>query len=154
MRLQLAFVSTVLCLAGAAAWAQTVYRCGNSYSQTPCPNAVALDVADPRTPAQRDEAAAAAARDAQTANALESSRLAEEARLEAARTREAKSAAIARLAAEKKAQREADANRIPVYPGTYSPPYYQPNPYPVKKVVVKKPPPKRRNDPDPPRSKP
>lgn len=153
MRLHFAFVSAVLCVAGVAASAQTVYRCGNSYSERPCPNGVALDVADPRTPAQRAEAAAAAARDTQTANALEKSRLAEEARVEAARTREAKSAAIAKLAAEKKAQREADANRIPVYPGTYSPPYYQPNPYPVKKVV-KKPPPKRPDDNRPQKPKP
>lgn len=154
MRLHLAIVSTVLWLACTAATAQTVYRCGNSYSQTPCPNGVALDVADPRTPAQRAEAAAAAARDTQTANALEKTRLAEEAKVEAARSREAKSAAIAKLAAEKKAQREADANRIPVYPGTYSPPYYQPNPYPVKKVVVKKPPQKRPNDTKPQKPKP
>lgn len=154
MRLHLALVSIVLCVAGTAAPAQTVYRCGNSYSQTTCPNAVALDVADPRTAAQREEASAAAARDAQTGNALEKSRLAEEARVGAARTREAKSAAIAKLAAEKKAQRESDANRIPVYPGTYSPPYYQPNPYPVKKVVVKKPPHKRPNDTHPQKPKP
>lgn len=154
MHLHLAFVSVVLCLASAAASAQTVYRCGNSYSQNPCPNGVALDVADPRTPAQRAEAAAAAARDKQTANALEKTRLTDEARVEAARTSEAKSAAIAKLAADRKAQREADANRIPVYPGSYSPPYYQPNPYPVKKVVVRKPPQKRPTDNTPQKPKP
>lgn len=52
---------------------QTVYRCGadgRSYSQQPCPEGRALDVDDPRTPAQRAQAADTVRRDARTAESL------------------------------------------------------------------------------------
>lgn len=137
MRLSTTLTVTLLWAAVAGASAQTVYRCGNSYSQAPCPNGVALDVADPRTPAQRAEAQAAAERDAKAADALEKTRVTEENRLAAARAREARAAAAAQAAADRKAQREAAANRIPVYPSTYSPPYVVPKPFPMKKVAKK-----------------
>jgi len=38
----------LFCLSNSAK-AQPVYRCGNEYSQTPCPQARVLDAADPRT---------------------------------------------------------------------------------------------------------
>lgn len=48
-----------LALAAAAGTAQTVYRCGpegREYSQTPCKDGRTVDVADPRSAAQRREA--------------------------------------------------------------------------------------------------
>lgn len=69
----LAVLAMVL-LSGHAA-AQTVYRCGNSYGQTPCPEATVIDAADPRTSEQKAQADAAAKRTAQSADALEKARL-------------------------------------------------------------------------------
>lgn len=72
-------------IAGVAlAWqvqAQTIYRCGNSYSQAPCPGAVPLDLSDPRLPEQKKQTDAAAINDARLANTMERERLAEEQRL-------------------------------------------------------------------------
>ncbi|MES2939955.1 MAG: hypothetical protein V4864_19920 [Pseudomonadota bacterium] len=60
-----------------AASAQTVYRCGNSYSQKPCAGGTAVDAADPRSAAQAADTTAAAKRNAQAADALEKERLAQ-----------------------------------------------------------------------------
>jgi hypothetical protein len=57
--------------------AQTVYKCGNSYSQLPCPNATVIN-ADPRTSAQKTQADLATARDARNAAAMEKARLQQE----------------------------------------------------------------------------
>jgi hypothetical protein len=73
-----------LLLAGSAAAAQTVYRCGNSYSQSPCAGAVAVQADDPRTEAQRAAAGEALARDKALAKEMEASRRKEEARMLAA----------------------------------------------------------------------
>ncbi len=35
---------------------QTVYRCGNAYSQAPCPHATLIDASDPRSASQQAEA--------------------------------------------------------------------------------------------------
>jgi hypothetical protein len=71
----------VTCLAAAAcanATAQhTVYSCGpdaRTYSQQPCAQGLALDVADPRTPEQQREARTVAALDARLAAALSQER--------------------------------------------------------------------------------
>lgn len=37
----------------ATASAQTVYKCGNNYSDTPCPQGVIINTADPRSQAQK-----------------------------------------------------------------------------------------------------
>ncbi len=66
------------------AFGQSVYRCGNTYSQKPCTDGVQVDVQDARTPAQKAESEAAVRREASTANALEKARLQEEAQLRAA----------------------------------------------------------------------
>ena len=58
--------------------AQTVYKCGNSYSQSPCPGAEAIQASDPRSPDQKLQAEAATRRDAQQAQFLEKQRLAQE----------------------------------------------------------------------------
>ncbi len=56
--------------------AQTIYRCANSYSQTPCPGAVAIAVDDGRTPAQKAQTDAATVQARQQANQMERDRLA------------------------------------------------------------------------------
>jgi hypothetical protein len=70
-------LSLLLALASAAAVAQKVYRCGpdgREYSQTPCPAGRELDVADPRSEAQRREAREAAAGEARLAKDLQAER--------------------------------------------------------------------------------
>lgn len=62
-----------------SAQAQNVYRCGDSYSQSPCPGGVAIDAGDSRTKGQKAQADAATQRDRQTASALEKERLKQEA---------------------------------------------------------------------------
>ncbi len=59
--------------------AQNVYRCGNAYNQKPCADGVAVDVQDKRTPEQKAESDALIKRDSAAANAMENSRLKEEA---------------------------------------------------------------------------
>ena len=60
------------------AWAQTTYKCGNSYSQQPCPGGTVVDTADPRTSEQKKQAEQAIQRDAKLASELEKSRLQQE----------------------------------------------------------------------------
>ncbi len=57
--------------------AQTVYKCGNTYSQLPCPDATVIN-ADQRTRAQKAQADQATARDARAATAMENARLQQE----------------------------------------------------------------------------
>lgn len=76
-----AVTATLLIAASAAstgAKAQNVYRCGDSYSQSPCAGGVAVDASDSRTRAQQAQAAADTARARQAANALEKDRLKQE----------------------------------------------------------------------------
>ena len=74
-----------------AASAQVTYRCGNSYSQTPCPGGAIIDTDDPRTREQKAQTDMATQRDARTANAMEKARLQQEARDLAANTPTVKS---------------------------------------------------------------
>lgn len=67
------------CAISTGAWGQKVYRCGATYSQTPCANAVAVQADDVRTPEQKLQADQATTRDAATASALEKARLKTEA---------------------------------------------------------------------------
>ena len=59
--------------------AQNVYRCGDTYSQQPCPGGSSVPVADPRTAAQKSQADAVIRREAQSAQAQEKARLQREA---------------------------------------------------------------------------
>ena len=59
--------------------AQTVYRCGNTYSQTPCAGATEVPVDDARTEAQRTAAQEGLARDKTLGKELEASRRKDEA---------------------------------------------------------------------------
>ena len=58
--------------------AQNAYKCGNAYSQIPCPGGVKLDALDSRTSAQKTQADLARRRDARTADAMEQARLQQE----------------------------------------------------------------------------
>lgn len=62
------------------AQAQNVYRCGESYSNTPCAGAVVVPTDDRRSAAQRAQTDAAAKRDARSAQVLENERLKREAK--------------------------------------------------------------------------
>jgi hypothetical protein len=61
-----------------SATAQKAYKCGDSYSQSPCPGAVQIETADPRTNAQKRQTDTAASRDAKSADALQKARLQQE----------------------------------------------------------------------------
>jgi len=58
--------------------AQKVYKCGNAYSQTPCPGGDLIDPTDQRTSAQKNQTDLAIGRDARLADAMEKARLAQE----------------------------------------------------------------------------
>lgn len=77
--------------------AEEVYRCGSTYSQKPCPDAVRVDVQDTRTPAQKAEADAKTQRETAQVQAIEKARQKEEAQQRAANAKlaaaEAKKAA-------------------------------------------------------------
>jgi hypothetical protein len=72
-----------LAAAGAASAATPIYRCGQSYSQTPCPGGHVVDSTDSRTAEQRAEARRMAARERRLAE-MEHERLASEAALKPA----------------------------------------------------------------------
>lgn len=59
--------------------AQPVYRCGNSYSQVPCPGGSVIETSDSRDKTQKTQTDTAIQRDRQAADALEKSRLKQEA---------------------------------------------------------------------------
>lgn len=69
-----AFAMTLLALT-AVARAETIYRCGSTYSQTPCTDGKQLDIDDSRDPSRKKEVDAATRRDKQLANQLERERL-------------------------------------------------------------------------------
>lgn len=99
-----AILLVALCILSTGAQGQNVYRCGNTYSQKPCADAVVVDVGDPRSPAQKAQADAETRRESAAANAMEKARLKEEAQLRSNRAKLAapqtkKTAAPARTAA-------------------------------------------------------
>lgn len=64
----------LLGLVGPMAGAAPIFRCGNTYSQTPCIGGRLLDSTDPRSGAQRAEAARVAERGRTNAERLERER--------------------------------------------------------------------------------
>lgn len=114
------------CAVATRAGAEDVYRCGSSYSQTPCPDGVRVDVQDARTAAQKAESDAAIRREASAANAMEKARLKEEARLQAAN---AKAAAPSK--AKKKTSQPATSDAADGADAT--PPGAKPHKHPPKK---------------------
>ena len=73
--------------------AQTLYRCGNEYRDTPCPNGVTVNAGDARTAAQKSEAQRFTAKEGALAEQMEKSRMQSEAveakRMQAQAQREA-----------------------------------------------------------------
>ncbi|CAN5443020.1 hypothetical protein BH11PSE7_BH11PSE7_13450 [soil metagenome] len=119
-------VLSMMCLAGPMAGAQTVYRCGSSYSQSPCPAGVAVAVDDPRSAQQKQETEAAARHDSKTADGMEKSRLKQEAMDRPAQLAAARAAQKAatqkpeKTPAPKKQARKKDKHKetdAPVYTG-------------------------------------
>jgi hypothetical protein len=76
-----ATATLLLILLSASASAQPVYRCGSEYSQSPCPQGRVVDVADPRTEAQRADRQRVLADERRLTEELRRERLADEARL-------------------------------------------------------------------------
>ena len=78
------FLRTIIFIAigSISTWAsaQNAYRCGNTYSQTPCPNGKTIDVTDSRSADQKKQTDAATASTAKAGDAMEKSRLAQEKR--------------------------------------------------------------------------
>jgi hypothetical protein len=72
------YLLAAACVAPAAA--ENIYRCGDSYSQRPCPGGTVVEAEDERSAAQRSQTSLAAQRDAKTADAMEKARLKEEAK--------------------------------------------------------------------------
>jgi len=66
----------LLIIAPAALHAQPIYRCGNTYSQTPCADAVVVSADDSRTAAQKAQTDAATAQATRQAAQMERERLA------------------------------------------------------------------------------
>ncbi len=87
------------------AQAQTVYRCGNNYSYTPCPQGVIVNTADPRSPSQQAQTDQAAVDTKALSGQLEKTRQADEAAAQRRADSQAKAAAQAA-----KAARLAEAN--------------------------------------------
>ena len=81
--------------------AQTIYRCGTTYSDTPCARSVTVPTADPRTPAQKAQTDEATTRSASLAGQLEKTRRADEAVAERRLQTQAQAAAQATKAASK-----------------------------------------------------
>lgn len=97
------------------AQAQTVYRCGNNYSYTPCPQGVIVNTADPRSPAQKAQTDQAAVDAKALSGQLEKTRQADEAAAQRRADSQAKAAAqaakTARLAKLNAARAEAKAKK-------------------------------------------
>lgn len=75
---------------GSVALAQPVYKCGERYTQTPCPGGALIDTSDPRSAAQKAQTDLATMRDARRADAMEQARLQQEQADLAANTPKAK----------------------------------------------------------------
>jgi hypothetical protein len=69
-------VTLILMLSVLGANAQSVYRCGSEYAQSPCPDARVVDASDARSEAQRVAASRVAADDKQSSVRMERERLA------------------------------------------------------------------------------
>jgi len=69
-------IALVVMLSALSANAQSVYRCGNEYSQAPCPLARVVEASDERSEAQRAEARRIAADERLQGAQMERERLA------------------------------------------------------------------------------
>jgi hypothetical protein len=71
-------IAAIVLAAAGAANTQTMYRCGSSYSQQPCPGGSEVTAVAPRPTSDVAQARAAAQADARRADAMEKARLAQE----------------------------------------------------------------------------
>ncbi len=110
IRLHVALFLIAACAISTGASGQNVYKCGSTYSQTPCPDAQALQIDDKRTDAQKQASDRATLRDANAARALELERLQKERAAQEAAHAQAKANA-ARDKAETKAHAKAVAKQ-------------------------------------------
>ncbi|MFT7115313.1 MAG: hypothetical protein ACI9I0_000517 [Rhodoferax sp.] len=69
-------IATYVVSTGASA--QAIYKCGDSYSQLPCPGGLRIEAADPRTAVQKLQADSIIQRDARQADRMKKSRLQQE----------------------------------------------------------------------------
>lgn len=76
------FVAAYAISTGAVA--QKVYKCGSTYSQTPCTDAVQVNTGDARTAVQKKDSEKATSRDMKAAKSMEKERLADERKAQAA----------------------------------------------------------------------
>lgn len=114
MRNRLLFTIIVIATSSIPTWAiaQNAYRCGNTYSQTPCPNGKTLDVTDSRTAEQKKQTDTATANSVKAGDALEKARLAQEKRdLAANKARPVVAAPLAAPKAAAEAQPRTHAKR-------------------------------------------
>ena len=97
--------------------AQTVYRCGSSYSQTPCPGGGTVDATDSRTPEQRKAHEASVKHEKRTGDTMEKARLKEEAAARKATEQADKAQREADKAAQKSAEKKKNTakEKIPAY---------------------------------------
>ena len=95
--------------------AQKIYRCADSYSHTPCPGGILIDVADKRTSAQKAQTDAASNRDAQSADAMEKARLQQEQKDLAANTSLAKPAGTDQAVDARTSQAKKKKKKVPAH---------------------------------------
>ena len=80
LRMLKATIFIATCALSTWASAQNAYRCGNSYSQTPCANGKTIDVTDSRSADQKKQTDTATANSTKAGDNLEKARLAQEKR--------------------------------------------------------------------------
>jgi hypothetical protein len=107
-----ACLALLLALAAGAAHAVTpVYRCGQTYSQSPCPGGKLIESADPRSAAQRAEARRVAEREKKLADQMERDRLGQSAASAPATGLDSRAAASAPRPAGKGKKKAAKSSR-------------------------------------------
>lgn len=99
------------CALSTGAWGQKIYKCGASYSQTPCDGAVTVIADDPRSKAQKTEADAATRSEMTAANSMEKTRLKAEAQILADNKAADKKEAAAKAAKSRKEQTQMEATQ-------------------------------------------
>ncbi len=72
--------SAALCVISASTFAQTTYKCGNTYSEIPCVDGKAVTAEDKRTDAQKSQADETTHRHQKAANKFERDRIKQEKR--------------------------------------------------------------------------
>lgn len=115
MKLLSHLIAAVFLILALPAHSQTVYRCGNSYSQIPCPGGNAVDASDSRTPEQRKAHEASVRHEKRSADRLENTRQREEAAAARAAEQADKAQRAADKAAQAKPNKQHTRERIPAY---------------------------------------